>query len=107
MSAALERLALWMLGGDCHTAIGAHWASSSGSATGTEGVLHVYCHTASSTAQTQFTPNKTEQAEIELLKEQERGFYNGFFEGLKKTDFALSLYSHLRDSGFENLVSLT
>ena len=96
LSAALERLALWLLGGDCHTAIGAHWTQDS--------TLNIYCHTSTSTTQTQFSLSKAEAAELENLKERERGYFSGFFQSLKKSSLALSLYSHLQDAKFETLI---
>jgi hydroxymethylbilane synthase len=91
---SLERLALWMLGGDCHTAIGAHWSDNK---------LRLFCHTSSSTAQSVFQPSQSELAELADLKERERGYFSSFFESLKNTRLAISLYAHLSESGYETL----
>jgi hydroxymethylbilane synthase len=95
---ALERLALWMLGGDCHTAIGAHCISPDH--------MNVYCHSESVTSQTSIKFGNSETSALHSLRERERGYFNGYFESLKKSPLAFSLYSQLRDAHFETLVPL-
>jgi porphobilinogen deaminase len=96
LAAAMERLALWMLGGDCHTAIGAAWG---------EGTLRVFCATSDGEMQElAFELEEKHARELAELLERERGFYHGFFESLKSTALARSLYVSLRTAEFRTLI---
>lgn len=94
-TAAIERLALWMLGGDCHTAIGAHWRSPN---------LTVFCATEQSTQTCVLEAEERHLAELAHILERERGYYHGHFETLKHTTFARALYVALRSANFETLI---
>jgi hypothetical protein len=85
-----------MLGGDCHTAIGAHWSAPR---------LLVFCFAASGVSELAFEAEERHLREFEELLERERGFYHGHFEALKSTTFARSLYIALRAASFETLIS--
>lgn len=95
VAAALERLALWMLGGDCHTAIGASWQDPT---------LHVFCSTATEMREASFEVEPRLREDLAGLVERERGFFHGFFESLKTTNLARSLYSALRSAEFSTLI---
>ncbi|MCA2959832.1 MAG: hypothetical protein IOD12_06230, partial [Silvanigrellales bacterium] len=94
-TAAIERLALWMLGGDCHTAIGAHWRSPN---------LAVFCWSEKSTRECIVEADERHLRELSDIVERERGYYHGHFETLKSTSFARSLYITLRTAEFETLI---
>lgn len=95
LGALLERLALWLLGGDCHTAIGAHFS----------GNLKVFAGKDQQFAHTEFDFSLPYQQEM-LLITLKKITFSQKMELVTASQFARDLCLHLKQNGFEHVSQL-
>jgi hydroxymethylbilane synthase len=92
-----ERLALFLLGGDCQMAIASHWDGNQ---------LHLMCARQGSLARAQFVPSSSQKGFVENIAQLQDKSFTKKFEMLQASQVAKQMVDFLKFHGFHEVTPL-